>query len=1445
MGQLCFQYDTYKPILATNVKFQYRWTDLTEYGLQYQRHTALYDTSIFNALVAITRVVAGASHFSDGVFLKKTTLNKCRYDDIISNFASLEHSNTFTVNHPIVKEVESNTYYDYNQLNLPAENKTIDNIINFNVSKGINNTDNTALNSIPIPDGKNHVNYFDHPMSLQWVSKGDYLWINLFDIILAYSPDKIVNYLTNSLDYNVISPVKELIQNDDVFLFKGPLSILPINNILLKSAYPNIITLQQEELLKELRPHHMSICSLKYNVESKYPNVLSIFSKPELNVKSRYLNNTHVFKELSPWRLNRDMYLNLYQILGYKNNPNFSIYDNFNTFRSNDEFNFIDNLYTLFGLREDREMEIYKELGNAFRDDKSFDFPRKDITGEKFIKYNALAAIYSAIKGKQCGYVFDLYSAYAHNKLIEAFRDTFVNNDKKYVYIDKNALWAFKSQLRGILNETEDITDAPNNVALFNQLFSNKIGISPSLFKDEWGMKGGKKVVELSLDDFSITERHNVVVIGDRQPIQANKFINVNKYQDIYASHKLQKDAFIVTNKDMFVKHYGKNVFLAKSLWFSTDRLKLLRLFNQLLQINPDKNLNVYIERENEFVYKQALPGGALFDSINQVWTNKSGNPVTSDEKTEVTLSVYKGKDASTFTDKEILFVCNKPAPSFIADIATWVTSNRKSMLLDKTGVDIEKLKRDIRFEFKKDIFCEKVDRYAYYYELDAWSFKGSKDITLFCHWDYMPDKIHKDLEIFDIAYPSIIFDKADKSMEIKDVTTTFIKNTISIMVSTKIPPNVWERVAGFIVSVSKTSKGLMDSEIEEFVYKKIKSGTVQDSSCSSVIRLPIESLFFNDFLWIDKTNKNVLIEYINNGIVKGKIYAMTHEDIPWVFKDKRRTMIESITPITKNKKYVMVNIEDLWFKDSSRTAMTLDAVFLQKQSVAVDISSQITGADSILEDVNIFNQYWVEKPSNLCYYSYGDWFKTYGHDINDFIDEWVTANSKELILHLGATFGDMNNAKGRYYEDYIFGNTLFKEGQIAAEIQWLQATRKECGVEPNDFGNWAFVYETPDPFERTFGMDELLLPENDFKYENFKDLIFDSYYMRPRNPVKELSDTQWIAKYPVKHPIPEWSNIAIDYDASAIDWENYYGIETSIMRDMFLKFYRIWQVKMFEFSTMTMQQSVKRMLEYIWTWIPTYYPIDKLEEAYRVFKLIRWFGESAILNNSQYIISFEYDNGGMKMKQDLTTGKKTWGIYGIETNLKDCDPTSTNDSMFLDKKQYVIRNNPAYVGTSAAWVEFTFIAKRNTSVSFMLMNTIGSVNIYVDGSLKETKSKTGKVVIPIRYTGDEVTVRIEKDKANNLNNQFMIGALTIPEQDFKELDVQFDPQLRAGNKPLDEIARKLIAYATLHDDRNRAWEHALKANVGVSETFKQMVHYWNDHHANKIKGKRLTIKQV
>lgn len=620
---------------------------------------------------------------------------------------------------------------------------------------------------------------------------------------------------------------------------------------------------------------------------------------------------------------------------------------------------------------------------------------------------------------------------------------------------------------------------------------------------------------------------------------------------------------------------------------------------------------------------------------------------------------------------------------------------------------------------------------------------------------------------------------------------------------------------AGMIIPLSKVKNHIYIDRINEMVQKVSKNGFINQSISFSVMPQKMSKQLFE--LFCDKKEFNAYVEYKNIQIIKSKVKSAINTD-KFFTKNSYSAHIKNFIWVDKNSQKTWIDAQINVYKKVQGTFLN-DAFYDNARAVKES------------KKVYINNASFVDKKDKMCYYDYNTtWADKSLMEAQ--IQAQMTVNTKEKKSHmLDCVSPIVKKDLNGFYDYGVFGNKNIQGSGLYNQINDVQKKAYDTGIRPEDFGNWAWVYETPDPFGNGFNIDELLLPENDTRYEDFEDIIFDKENMRPRNPVKEINENTFIAKYPIRHPLPKYKDVGVNYEASAIKVDQFYGIEVEVMHDVFLKFYRIWQAKIFEFGTMTMTQSVKLMLEYLYAWIFVYFPVEKVEQALRVFRLIRWYGESSIIKNSQYIVSYEYDI----LESKLNTGKCL-----VPNDL------DVQDTMYVDAALGVIRNNPTYVNNGPAYVTFEINNKKNTTFTFSLSNTIGSVNIYINDVLADVISKSAlNLTYDLPYTGDTNVVKIEKPANHNLNDTFYIGNIKIPNCSFKELNIEFDPNLKAGNKPLDEIAKKMISYANLYEDKDAAYEIIRKGNLGVEEIQKQLQEYWELHHKDKTKGKRLTIKEI
>lgn len=886
---------------------------------------------------------------------------------------------------------------------------------------------------------------------------------------------------------------------------------------------------------------------------------------------------------------------------------------------------------------------------------------------------------------------------------------------------------------------------------------------------------------------WQINSGKNVFETSKEWLINSYKNISIQYDNDFALKHEMNAN---ISNKLMFGSKYNKNVFTTGTV-FSNNNVKNIFTTDTVFSNNNAKNI---------FITTGLFIGNLPKD-------------ISTDDKNEF---VMKYPISITIHDSG-LFIDNIPKPIWLTNDNVDVINNKKSFGIYDTGTNIHKVPYQIQIH-ENGLNITKKQRLVFLYRGEESLYKKTLEINT----------PQEDIWVLKDAYDLSTFNQlfVDKDKRIVSIyqqahfvlkeCVSFGTSDITSVIKDKLPLDIIGKVSseyeGVIIPVSKVRHQAFIDRIDEMVHKYSKDIYITHGVFSSVLS---KDIYCDEGLFFDKDEHKIFIDYKNEMITKSKVYGFMHGNI-FIDKQKQNAYIETILNATKESKRV-------WIEDINTVSKAYHEGLLHQNEFIIKDLSEVYIPDSL----------FVDKIDKICYYDYGAFADKSEYRIMLHQDELALRDKKSM--HLADLVPQaIKESTGIFYDYEVFSNRIIKECDLYREINSVEKIVKEIMLHPDDFGNWAWVYETPDPIDVTYGIDELLLPENDTRYADFEDIIFNKKTMKPRSPVKIINDTTFIAKYPHKHPIPEYSDVAVNYDDSAVKYEQYFGIETEIMHKVFLKYYRIWQSKIFEFGTMTMVQSVKKMLEYLYAWIMIYFPPDELEQALRVFKLIRWYGESAIIQNSQYIVSYEYDT----LESKLTTG-----TCAIPNNL---DPT-INDSMIIDASLGVIKNNPIYIGTNQdAYVEFYIDNRKNTSITFSLSNTVGSVNIYINDVLVDVIShSTLNMTYQIPYTGDVNVVKIEKPASHNLNQYFYIGNIKVPELSFKDLSIEFDATLKMGNKPLDEIAKKMIQYANLYDDFKDAYNNIKRSNLGIQETYKKMLEYWNLHHQGKTKGKRLTIKEV
>lgn len=590
------------------------------------------------------------------------------------------------------------------------------------------------------------------------------------------------------------------------------------------------------------------------------------------------------------------------------------------------------------------------------------------------------------------------------------------------------------------------------------------------------------------------------------------------------------------------------------------------------------------------------------------------------------------------------------------------------------------------------------------------------------------------------------------------------------------------------IMAINNTRKAMLN--FLGFTFEKVIKNVMYDAN-QTFIKVKNKDAFIRNDIHITKINKNAFIE-------KDNVTVST--------KQKKTS---------KEKENIDITIIKKAFTEYTE-------LFADKKSINTTLNSTEIYINTVNKNTGTFKNEWVNRKIYI-----GNTFspqinvtKIYeAFLVNDevFVNKAVETEVFTSPVLSVVKEKDINATTG----DYIFiTKQQYETNKYVSELKQMQKLAKDMERPVVKTYNWAYVYQYDDPIDPNYeyyGLDELLLPEKDVDYSTFEDIIFDKKTMKPKNPIKILDDNTFIAKYPIKHPTPNYEETGIIY----ID------VPTDLMYDIFMKFYQIWYANIFKFGNMSMVDSLKLMLDYIYSYIIlSYSGTEYLEPALRVFRQIRWFGETSVMHNAQYKITCEYED----LKSNLQTGEcqienELSGFY-VNTALKVLSTTSTSIG------------NEAYIKLYA-------YNREDSKISFSVSFSGGNVDVYINDNYIDTiYSNHSYISYELPATSTENIITLKRTAINNVGFCY-VGNIIIEKGKYKNLSIEYDPDLKAGNMPLNDVVNKMVILANMYDNQAEVFEQFRKGNLAISELYKKLESYWELHHANKEKGKRLTIKET
>lgn len=339
--------------------------------------------------------------------------------------------------------------------------------------------------------------------------------------------------------------------------------------------------------------------------------------------------------------------------------------------------------------------------------------------------------------------------------------------------------------------------------------------------------------------------------------------------------------------------------------------------------------------------------------------------------------------------------------------------------------------------------------------------------------------------------------------------------------------------------------------------------------------------------------------------------------------------------------------------------------------------------------------------------------------------------------------------------------------------------------------------------------VDELLLPPTDFNYSKFaKDLMDGDGQIKQRYIKRyDESTSNPIVNLPIENPIKYFSDLAI----------HYLDLNVDILTYIIEKAYNIWQSNIYVYSAMSSNGALNDILIKLKDGLFIQYPSEKdQEQLHRAIRLFRWYSEMSILNNADYMLKLNY--------RDLI-------VDYANKDIKEFSKISSITNMHIDNSYVLSPIDPKE--PSNILIEFD--RSHKTILSFDLAVSGGNCVVVINDNELSYSNNFVKINEELPVGANKITITFEPAASPLFN----IMQLAIKQYAIKSYKVSYIGKIGETNPTVNHLITMLSVCGDSIDDIQRTVAHA----TPTAQALEQLRVYFNLHHQDKLKGKRLTTK--
>jgi len=613
------------------------------------------------------------------------------------------------------------------------------------------------------------------------------------------------------------------------------------------------------------------------------------------------------------------------------------------------------------------------------------------------------------------------------------------------------------------------------------------------------------------------------------------------------------------------------------------------------------------------------------------------------------------------------------------------------------------------------------------------------------------------------------------------------------------------------------------------------------------------DSSMIYEYTWVNKNMHDSSMVYEYTWISKNMHDSSIVYEYPWIKKNGYASVITNENQfVAKNGKGIYVNSHILNVDKYSRGICFDKDIHIDRNSKGIGFDDKIISIDKNAKEIGIEenfsishkglpinideNRLTVDYDSKKAVIEKIEFVDIDSKAIELFKQMSVEYYSKGIFLEEEIKFekhcreiwfddyckyfGLIKEEGGAYTDSDIRLKNAIKHGNL--DYQGVNLTKKKKDTYLPDEFNFVDVihYEDPDPDKpqviMTGKIDELILPHKDYKYSNFIKKLIKADGSIDWTYVKNYDSAtgEYTVSMPMENPISIYADIGRDY----ID------VDVAILEIVIFLVKKVWKDNMYKYIAFSAHDSLKHIMVEVDNLLIDYgLDIKQRKEAVRCMQLFRWYAEMAVLNNCEYLLKFDtakisvdYYNKDLGDFKDIITfdNMEITDNYIIEPidERKKCGITFKNNNI-----------NPGLP------LNLSFrLYNINTSSSISIIDKDGDSRIktYSQGIHDITEELENKV--KVNY--------VPSEKYQSIN----IANIVIDNKSIRGFTVKYKGKFGETNAVMQELLDSMLVIGEASDELKERLKDVSPVTVAIST----MVKYFDLHHENKLKGKRLITKK-